>query len=103
VGCPSDRVINSGYRYWHVIDSVPHCVLISVTRPTNSPAILFNLHVTATLSRTPPRCRALVIFVAELTVSAVHQWVGYFVVARRATLPDRGICCPRPLLPFIVL
>jgi hypothetical protein len=95
VGCPGNRIIISGYRYWHVTDSVPRCVLISVTRPTDSSAILSNLHVTNTLIRTPPRCRAIVSFGADLTLSIVHQWVGYFVIAQQACLPDRGICYPR--------
>ena len=103
VGCPSYWVINSVYRYWHVTYSVPRCVLISVTCSTNSSAILSNLHVSATLIRTPARCRAIVTFGAALTLSTVHQWAGCFVVAQWASLPDWGICCPRPLLPFIVL
>jgi hypothetical protein len=77
---PGDRVINSGYCYWHVIDSVSHCVLISVTRPTDSSTILSNLHIATTLIRTPPHFWAIVTFVADLTVSAVNQWVGYLYV-----------------------
>jgi len=99
VGCPCNRVINPGYRY-----CIPRCVVLSVTCPTVSSAILSSRHVTANRIRRPPRCRVIVYnIVVALTLSAVHQWVGYFVIARQACLPDWGICCPRPLLLFIVL
>ena len=77
VGCPGNRVIDSNYRYWHDIDSAPCCILISVTRPADLSAILADLHVTAALIRSLPRCRAIVTVVADLTLSAVHQWVGH--------------------------
>ena len=99
VGCPCNRVINSGYRY-----CIPQCVILSVTCPTILSAILSSRHVTATHIRSLP-CFPVIVstIVVALTLSAVHQWVGYFRVAQRARLPDWGICCPHPLLLFIVL
>jgi hypothetical protein len=87
------------YRFWYVLGTVvPHCSILSVAR---SFANLSTRHVNANtkrhinantnLIRHPPRCRVIVIIVVVLTLSAVHQWVGYLVVARRAILIDRGI------------
>jgi hypothetical protein len=69
---------------------VPRCIILSVAR---SFANLSNRHVNANttrhvyantnLIRHPPHCRVIVIIVV-LTLSAVHQWVGYLVVDRRA-------------------
>ena len=81
VGCPGNWVLDSIYRYWHVGDSVPHCVLNSIPCPANSSAVLSNRHVTAALIQTPSRCRATVTIVVDLTLSAVHQWVEHYVVA----------------------
>jgi hypothetical protein len=90
VGCPCDRVIDASYRFWYVLGTVvPRCIILSIAR---SFANLTNRHVNANtnLIRHPPHCRVIVIIVV-LTLSAVHQWVGYLVVARRAILIDRGI------------
>jgi hypothetical protein len=98
VGCPCDRVIDASYRFWYVLGTVvPCCIILSVAR---SFANLSTRHVNANTNRHvnantnliqhPPRCRVIVIIVV-LTLSAVHQWAGYLVVARRAILIDRGI------------
>jgi hypothetical protein len=99
VGCPCDWVIDARYRFWYVLGTgVPRCVILSVT---GSFANLSTRHVNANTNRHHvnantnliwhlPRCRVIVIIVV-LTLSAVHQWVGYLVVARRAILIDRGI------------
>ena len=104
VGYPCDRVINAGYCYWYVLDTVvPRCVLLSVTCPTNSSAFLSTCHVPANLIQRPTRCRVIVHNVVALILSAVHQWVGYPFVARWAILVRRGMWFPRPLLLFIIL
>ena len=77
VGCPGDWVLDSIYCYWHVGDSVPHCVLNSAPPPANLSAVLSDCHVTDALVQTPSRCWAIVTVVVDLTLSAVHQWVGH--------------------------
>jgi hypothetical protein len=91
VGCPCDWVINAGYRFWYGLGTVvPLCVFLSVTRLF---AILSARHVNtnANLIRHPPRCQVIVFIFFVRTLSAVHQWVGYLVVARQAILLDRII------------
>jgi hypothetical protein len=99
VGCPCDRVIDARYRFWYVLGTVvPHCIILSIARlfatlSTRHVNANTNRHVNANtnLIQHPPHCRVIVIIVV-LTLSAVHQWVGYLrAVARRAISIDRGI------------
>jgi hypothetical protein len=88
VGCPCDRVIDAHYRFGYVLGTVvPHCVNLSVPR---SFAILSTRHVNANTNRhvtantdliRHPHCCRVIVFIFVLTLSAVHQWVGYLVVA----------------------
>jgi len=64
----------------------PRCVILSITR---SFAIISTCQVNANTNRHVNANTTLIRHV--LTLSAVHQWVGYLVVARWAILIDRGI------------
>ena len=87
MGCPCNGVIDARYHFWYVLGTViPRCIILSVTC---SFAILFTRHVNANTNRHVNANTTLIRHV--LTLSAVHQWVGYLVIARRAILIDRGI------------
>jgi len=87
MGCPCDWVIDARYRFWYVLGTViPHCVIVSVTC---SFTILSTCHVHANTDRPVNANTTLIQHV--LTLSAVHQWVGYLIIARRAILIAQGI------------
>jgi hypothetical protein len=87
VGCPCDWVIDACNRFWYVLGIVvPRCVILSITRLF---ANLSTRHVNANTNRHVNANTNLIRHV--LTLSAVHQWVGYLVVARRANMIDWGI------------
>jgi len=86
VGCPCDRVIDASYRFWYVLGTVvPRCIILSIAR---SFANLSTRHVNTNTNRHVNANTNLIRHV--LTLSAVHQWVGYLVVDRRAILIDWG-------------
>jgi hypothetical protein len=70
----------------------------SLALPTCPPPPSTRRVLASTLNRKPTRCRVTANTVFALTLSAVHQGVGYFVGAQHACLFDRGNWCPRPLL-----
>jgi hypothetical protein len=72
---------------WYVLGTVsPRCVILSVTR---SVFTLSTCHVNANPNRHVKANTNLIRQI--LTLSAVHQWVGYLVVVRRANMIDFGI------------